>query len=149
MKKPGTKFESHVWNGNSVSGFSLIEVLVAVVVLSIGLLGLAGLQCRALRGNQSAFLRSRAVQRGEDILDCMRANRAAALNGAYDIALAADPIDPPGTVAQRDLAEWIAEISSALPAGDGSVDINGNIATVVVNWTEVTGLQAVTLVTRL
>jgi type IV pilus assembly protein PilV len=134
---------------NKRSGFSLIEVLVAVLVLSIGLLGLAGLQGQALRDNQSAFLRSRAVQRAEDILDRMRANRALALNGAYNIALATDPVDSPGTVAETDLAEWKTTITAALPAGAGSVAVNGKIATVVVEWTEAAGVQTVTVVTRL
>jgi len=134
----------------SRGGFSLIEVLVAILILSIGLLGLAGLQNRALRGNQSAMLRSRAVQRCEDILDRMRANRGPALNGNYDIGIEADPGSPTGNVAGDDLAEWKTALSATLPEGKGSAAVNGNIATVIVQWTEVAdGPQQVSVVTRL
>jgi type IV pilus assembly protein PilV len=153
MKKTYTESKPHVtkrrfpfW-ATSKAGFSLIEVLVAVLVLSIGLLGLAGLQGRALRDNQSSFLRSQAVQGGEDILDRMRANRAAARDGAYDIALGGSPGG--SGMAKTDLTEWKAALAGALPASDGSVVVAGNIATVVVNWTEAAGVQTVTVVTRL
>ncbi len=54
-------------------GFTLIEVLVAVVVLSIGLLGLAGLQTTGLRNNQSAYYASQAAIYANDIFERMRA----------------------------------------------------------------------------
>ena len=57
-------------------GATLIEVLVAMLVLSIGLLGLAGMQMTALKSNQSAYYRSQATVLAYDIIDRMRANRA-------------------------------------------------------------------------
>lgn len=132
------------------AGFSLIELMVAVVVLSVGLLGLAGLQCRALQNNQSASLRSRAVQCGQDILDRMRSNRSAALGGDYDIPLDTDPADLSYSgIVLTDLDQWKTALSAALPEGDGSVAVNGNIATVVINWSEAVGAQTVSVVTRL
>jgi len=137
------------WLG-SRGGFSLIEVLVAILILSIGLLGLAGLQNRALTGNQSALLRSRAVQRCEDILDRMRANRGPALDGNYNIAMEADLGSSTGTVAMDDLVEWKTALAATLPEGDGSAAVNGNMATVIVQWTEAAdGPQQVSVVTRL
>ena len=62
-----------------------------MVVLSIGLLGLSGLQTTGLRNNYSAFLRSQATLVTSDILDRMRANREAAKDGDYDIAYAGTP----------------------------------------------------------
>ncbi|NOS87695.1 MAG: type IV pilus modification protein PilV [Methylococcaceae bacterium] len=67
-------------------GFTLIEVLVAMVVLSIGLLGLAGLQATSLKSNQSAYHRSQATQLAYEMADRMRANRVYAkvlLNNVY------------------------------------------------------------------
>jgi type IV pilus assembly protein PilV len=61
-------------------GFTLIEVLIAVLVLSIGLLGLAGLQAVSLRSNHSGLLRSQANILAYDLIDRMRANRNAALS---------------------------------------------------------------------
>ena len=136
--------------GGAKAGFTLLEILVALLVLSVALLGLAGLQTQGLRGNQSAFLRSKAVQNSEDILDRMRANRAAALSGNYDIALATAPAGPAYSgMVLTDLSEWKAVLAAALPAGDGTVEVNGNVATIEVQWTEASGLQTVTVVTRL
>ena len=58
----------------SVVGFTLIEVLVTVVVVSIGLLGLAGLQISGLRANMSSEARSKATLLASDIIERMRAN---------------------------------------------------------------------------
>ncbi|WP_225073741.1 type IV pilus modification protein PilV [Desulfuromonas sp. CSMB_57] len=142
------------------SGFSLVEVLVALMILTVGLLGLAGLQGRGLRDSQSALVRSRAVQCAEDILDRMRANRANA--GAYAVGIGApgpdewDDMD--GLLAelsgyagivQTDLGEWKFSLAQSLPEGDGSVAVNGNLTTVVVQWTESGEAQTVTVVTRL
>ena len=58
------------------SGFTLLEIMVAIVVLSLGLLGLAGLQAASLRNNQTAYYRSIATQQAYDIADRLRANLA-------------------------------------------------------------------------
>ena len=83
-------------------GFSLLEVLIAVVVLSIGLLGLAGLQFSALRANNQSYERSQAHLLVQEVADSMRINRTAAANGAYSI----EPgVIPPAVDCQRDLTE--------------------------------------------
>jgi len=142
------------------SGFSLVEVLVALLILTVGLLGLAGLQGRGLRGSQSALVRSRAVQCAEDILDRMRANRSNAAAYAVDIGnpgpdewedmddLISELSGYAGIV-QADLVEWKFSLAQSLPEGDGSVAVNGNLTTVVVQWTESGATQTVTVVTRL
>lgn len=131
-------------------GFTLIEVLVALLILSVGLLGLAGLQGRGLRDNHSALLRSQAVNQAEDILDRMRANRAAAVNGAYDIDLGDGAAAPTYTgLVLTDLQEWKAMLAASLPAGDGSIAMDGTVCTVIVQWGEAAGDQTVTVVTRL
>ncbi len=66
------------------TGFSLIEVLVALFVLSIGLLGLAMLQAQGMKFNSDAYFRTQATILAYDIIDRMRANRVAAGAGAYD-----------------------------------------------------------------
>lgn len=122
-------------------GATLIEVLVAVLILSVGLLGLAGLQMTALKSNHSAYYRSQATLLAYDIIDRMRANRADALNGVYDIAIkneACDPdLEPSGTLAQRDVAEWLNSLSCML-SGDarGSVVRNGRLFTVSIEWND-------------
>lgn len=131
-------------------GFTLIEVLVALLILSVGLLGLAALQGRGLRDNHSALLRSQAVNQAEDILDRMRANRAAAVNGAYDIHLGDGAVAPTYTgLVLIDLQEWKTMLATSLPAGDASIAMDGDVCTVIVRWGEAEGDQTVTVVTKL
>src|SRR5687768_17421752 len=66
-------------------GFTLVEVLVTVVLISVGLLGLAALQLTTLRGNHDAYARSQASILAANILDCMRTNPMAFRHGSYDV----------------------------------------------------------------
>jgi type IV pilus assembly protein PilV len=118
------------------AGFTLIEVLVALVIISIGLLGLAAMQSRGLQDNKSSILRSVAVQSAADILDRMRANRTAALNGSYNIDLNTAPPTVTTTLDKIDLSQWKKGLALSLPSGNGSVNVNGNIVTVEVRWRE-------------
>lgn len=128
----------------AVDGFSLIEVLIAVIILSIGLLGMARLQIISMQNNNGAFYRSQATLLANEILDRMRLNLAAA--GSYAIAAdapapavascIANPCDPVA-VAQADLMEWRGEIARLLPAGTGSIVVGAsNVVTVDIRWTD-------------
>ena len=113
-------------------GLSLIEVLVAIVILSFGLLGMAGLQAASLRASQGSLYRAQAAQYANDIAERMRANLGQAR--AYGLALA--DAAPTGTsVRDRDLADWLAKLRS-LPGGDGAVaiDLASNLVTITVQW---------------
>lgn len=72
-------------HGTGQRGVSMIEVLVSVVVLAIGLLGLAALQATALKNNLAALQRTQASMLGYFMLDAMRADSAEAVNGGYNI----------------------------------------------------------------
>ena len=65
-------------------GVSLIEVLVALVILSVGVLGLSRLQATQLRANNAAYLRTQAAIQAYDMADRMRANQAGVEAGSYD-----------------------------------------------------------------
>jgi type IV pilus assembly protein PilV len=127
------------------SGFSLIEVLVALVVLSVGLLGLAALQSNAVGFNRDAYLRSQATILAYDIADRMRANRQEAVNGSYNSVFAttlpACNAAVAGTVVQQDIAAWRRALVCALPAGNGQIawDQPSEILTVTVRWDESRG----------
>jgi len=132
------------------AGFTLIEILVALAILSVGLLGMAALQNTGLRSNYSALTRSQATMKCEDILDRMRANRTAALSNDYDIAIGVVPTSPTYSgMTLTDLNQWKTGLAAILPSGDGSVSVNGTVATVVVQWGESSGNQTVSVVTRL
>lgn len=69
----------------SQRGFSLIEILVAVLVMGVGVLGVTGLQMVSLQNNRDALLRTEALQMAYDILDRVRVNPGAGVAGiAYD-----------------------------------------------------------------
>ena len=113
------------------AGFSLIEVLVSALILSIGLIGVAGLQATSLKNNQSAYMRSQASAFAYDLADRMRSNLAGANAGLYDPALAAMTVQcstpvgcTPQQLAENDLAEWLAAVAATLPLGSGFVCID-------------------------
>ena len=66
------------------AGFSLIEVLIALVILSVGLLGIAAMVSVAMKSKGSSYLRTQAIAQAQAIIDRMRANRATAMAGYYD-----------------------------------------------------------------
>jgi type IV pilus assembly protein PilV len=136
-------------------GFTLLEVLIALLVLSIGLLGIGKLMMLSARANDSAYMRSQATALGYTILDAMRANRQAAIVQGYDTAMGAFPgpvvctVAAPcnsGQQALSDLNLWGTSLAAALPLGQGSVatavvpapgtGANNVTATVTVQWAD-------------
>src|SRR5690606_29404017 len=103
------------------AGVSLLEVLITLVILTIGLLGLAGLQTVSLQLNQGALVRSQASNLAYDITERIRANWPAA--AAYNIAIDEDAAASPSTLAESDLSEWREALAATLPDGTGSVEI--------------------------
>ncbi len=121
-------------------GDSLIEVMVAMVVLAIGLLGVAALQASSLRNNQSSFERSQAQILSYEILDAMRANHAAAQAGAYDMALTCVVPEAGATLAARDQARWIRDLHTGIGADAcGSISRDGETYTITVRWNDARG----------
>jgi len=124
--------------GRRSAGFSLIEVMIALLVTSVGLLGLAALQLVSLKQNHGAYLRSQATLLAHDIVERMRANRQQALSGSYDV----DFGDTGGTgLAAADLDQWQDLIDATLPNGDGAVEVDAarGLATVSVRWDDARG----------
>ncbi|WP_254426749.1 type IV pilus modification protein PilV [Rhodanobacter sp. C06] len=98
------------------AGVGLIEVLIAVLVLSVGFLGIAALQARSLSMNNSSMARSVAVIGTYSILDAMRADLASAQNGAYNnkkVTGNACPTDT-STLAGVQLAQWCGQLAASL-----------------------------------
>ncbi|WP_248281898.1 type IV pilus modification protein PilV [Parazoarcus communis] len=124
-------------------GFSLLEVLIAIVVLSIGLLGLAGMMASTMRNNHSAYHRTQATWLAYDVIDRVRVNRQVALapNNNYNVAIGAATAST--GIAATDINDWKTRLAEALPEGDGSVAVNaGNrTVTVIIQWNDARGTQ--------
>jgi type IV pilus assembly protein PilV len=126
-------------------GFSMLEVLVTILVLSLGLLGMAALVTTGMRSNNVAQFRSIATQQTLDIADRMRANLAGVRAGDYDalatgIPASNDCAAAECTAAQMaafDHARWNTANSNSLPGGQGTV--TGTLVggfTIALMWTE-------------
>ena len=114
-------------------GFSLVEMLVATLVLSFGLLGIAGLQTLSLRNNNNAYMSTQANLLAYDIVDSMRANRDAALNNDYNMSMGGS-VPTSNALAQADLTAWLANLN-VLPDGQGSVACNtSDVCQITVRW---------------
>jgi type IV pilus assembly protein PilV len=123
----------------AVAGFTLMEVLVTIVILSIGLLGVAGLQLNSLRGNQTALEASVAVTLAMEAVDRVRSNppdrnQDPSSNNALLLPPRYQFIDAAGTdpgcidtyctedeTAQTDAYEWFTRLEELLPGGVGVI----------------------------
>ena len=119
-----------------VRGFSLMEVLVTVLILAIGLLGLAGLQGASIQANHSANLRTQATYLAYEIVDAMRANPTQTAAGNYLVAYGTMAFG--ADVASIDLAAWRSRVQGLLPAGGSEIILDANgIYVVSVRWDDI------------
>ena len=104
-------------------GFTLLEVLIALVILSIGLLGIAALQGVGLRSSHGAYLTSQAGLLAYDMADRIRANPRP--EDAYDFDTTTvdctQPL-PDAPLLDADLAEWACSVQGLLPNGSATID---------------------------
>lgn len=116
-------------------GVALLEVLIAFFILSIGLLGLAGLQIKAVQFNQSSYQRSQAMAAAYDMLDRMRLNRTVAAANGYNTGGWLNTHATSANIVDIDLSDWLVNISGNFPDGEGFIDCDVNdICTVSVRW---------------
>lgn len=145
---------------NRLRGFTLLEVLIAVLVFSLGLLGVAGLMVLSVRTNHSAYLRTQASFLAESMADRMRGDvgRIPGYNGDYptssgsgdDDPCAAAPCSPDAMVA-RNRQVWSQQLTTLLPNATASINCTGaplgsgpqvgaapfnGLCTMIINWTE-------------
>ncbi|NNF16281.1 MAG: type IV pilus modification protein PilV [Gammaproteobacteria bacterium] len=138
-------------------GFSLIEVLVALVILSVGMLGILTLQVKGLQFTQNAMTNTQAVNIASDMVDRIRANPAA--SSAYAIPYGPTSAAPltncadadgvfvtavctPPAMAAHDIWQWKSQLqnASSLPDADGRITVNATTTpptyTIEVKWVE-------------
>jgi type IV pilus assembly protein PilV len=130
------------------AGATMIEVLISILILSFGMIGLAGLQSVASKSTQSAFLRSQAAALATDMSDRMRANYKSVVAGDYN-RLPGDAVPTGTSIAQTDLNRWLGNVQSSLPNGQGCIAHNQTtkITTVIVAWNDTRNAGATALTT--
>jgi len=129
-------------------GFSLIEVMVALLVLSVGMIGIAALHGQSLSAGQTAQFRSLAINLAADMADRIRVNRLA--QAAYAGAAANNNCDPaggggvdctPAQMAAHDLFLWNQLVQQQMPNGQTAVAFNAGTNpptyTITVTWAEI------------
>lgn len=150
-------------------GFSLIEVLIATLVLAVGILGIAQLHLNSFQNNREALYRNQATVIADDLLGKIRANPSALASGAYNaLQFNADSATPASVscldssgcsateIATRDVHEWARNFVATMPgyqpslpggAGSGNIDVADPAAAcpsatkydVVVQWLQADG----------
>ncbi len=143
--------------GTKQRGFTLVEALVSLVVLSVGMLGIAGLYVEGLRANKTSIYRTTAVTLAADMADRIRANPPAPINPAAPANLYAGAgpgannqcVNGPGPCTPAQLAQddwwwWTQDMNNRLPAGSNATVVVGptpggiptTTFTITVNWPE-------------
>jgi type IV pilus assembly protein PilV len=141
-------------------GFSLIEVLVTLVIISLATLGMAKLQAVSMQTNTNALFESQAATLARDIIERIRANPAGDYTTAFNQAVPVAVIPScngagancdAAAMAQHDLMEWKCTlgvtafsvacaplvVGGQLPNGNGSITIAANTYTVSIRWFDI------------
>jgi type IV pilus assembly protein PilV len=128
-------------------GFSMIEVLVTMLIVSLALLGTSGLLTYAMRMNQGGQFRTQAVFLSSDLAERMEANRATAIAGGYDITAPTSDVDcttaycTGDDLAASDLFKWRQAVVAALPQGQASPPVHVAVGsahtyTITISWVD-------------
>lgn len=136
-----------IMNVKENSGFSMFEVLISLLVISVGLLGLASMQMVSMKATYNAGSRAQAVHYTYEMIERLRGDPARAVNSMYNSSFGDMPSvngsTPSGVASAREqVIGWKRELKNALPEAQGQVEVGGDgLATVTVRWNEGRGSQ--------
>jgi len=134
---------------NKTQGFTIIEVLVSLMILSVAVLALGVLQIVSIQNTQGGYMRTQATILAYDMIDSMRANIPAVTNGNYSLTFATATPAPvncygpaadcaSGQMAVSDINRWRTVLANYLPSGNGEITTALNATTtqvtVSVQW---------------
>ena len=132
-------------------GFTLIEVLIALVVMSVGMFGIAGLYLHSIQAGRTSVFRHNAIMLAGDVADRIRANPSAgavyASEGQDNGCIAGNVDCSAEEMAETDIVTWQAQAASSLPGGDVDITFTDSGTTapdqyrILITWTE-PGLNA-------
>ncbi|MDH4107883.1 MAG: type IV pilus modification protein PilV [Gammaproteobacteria bacterium] len=127
-----------------IGGFSLVEVLIALVIMSVGMLGIAGLYVHSMQAGRTSIFRHQAVTLAGDIADRIRANPrggVAYMAAAADFNCVGGGVDcSPAEMAQNDILLWEQQAAGSLPNGAVNIVFNNGVVPntyqITVSWDE-------------
>jgi type IV pilus assembly protein PilV len=126
-------------------GFTMLEVLIAIVVLSFGLLGVASLQMLGLKNNQSSLFTSQASALAYDMIDRMRVNRKEVASydtddNFWDYGSDCSTEKLSGTeMYKKDINDWLQTLCKRLPSGKGKITTDNSQIEVSIQWDDSRG----------
>ena len=135
------------------SGFSLVEVLIALVIMSVGMLGIAGLYVESMQAGRTSIFRHNAVTVASDVADRIRANPSAGVayegvRGNNNCVLGNVDCDPT-QMAANDIDLWKTQAADMLPSGDVTITYDDNVTPptyqIVISWDEANQAQSYTI----
>lgn len=134
---------------NQKNGFTLLEVMIAMVIFAVGLLGLAGIQALSLENSSSSYSRSQAVLLAYEIVDRMKANNPSAsplyvitadtttVTGYSGSSMCINNDCTISDIVKYDMGEWKAAVATLLLGGQASItNPSGTLHTVTIHWDE-------------
>ncbi len=135
LKGPGSK---------RMQGFNLVEVLIALIIMSVGMLGIAGLYVHSMQAGRTSLFRHHAVTLAGDVADRIRANPRAlaayALGGADNNCVAGGIDCTPAAMAANDIFLWQQQAVDTLPTGAVAIVFDNGVVPptyqITVSWTE-------------
>lgn len=129
----------------NTAGFTLIEILVAILIASMSLLGLAGMQMASNKGMTTSIVRQNSTYYAYDILDKMRANKPEVTSKEYAVAFGTT-YETPTEIYQKDIAEWKTLLASI--NADGSIAFDGDQVVVSIKFADISEKKDQTIVVR-
>lgn len=129
-----------------ISGFTLIEVLIALVVMSVGMFGIAGLYLHSIQAGRTSVFRHQAITLAGDVADRIRANPTAGIayeaTGSDNGCMSGNTDCSPEEMAENDILTWQAQAASSLPSGEVGITFSdsGGLAPdeyeIEITWSE-------------
>jgi type IV pilus assembly protein PilV len=133
-----------ITSGNKQRGFSLVEVLIALIIMSVGMLGIAGLYVQSMQAGRTSMFRHHAVTLAGDVADRIRANPRAGVNyagvGADNGCVGTGANCNEVAMAANDIFLWDQQVTESLPGGNVTVTFDDTVVpneyTIRVDWVE-------------
>lgn len=156
-------------NIKSTNGFTLVEIMISILILSVGIFGITALHMRSLDGNRNALLRVQAGQLVSDLTERIQVNVGTAYGPISLGDVPADPTDcttsncTPTQLAEYDTSQWLCSVNSLasdgtthpacanlsitgiLPMGQASIAVVGDEYDIKINWSDLKSNQTRTV----